>query len=275
MEHCFDAIILAKGAPVQCSDGTIVMCAIALSEQFGLVRLYPLSVSADSDIRVWSIVSVKARRSQKDNRKESWRVMKCLQSGAVTCRDEKNSILNACVLKSGTQDPIAYQNATRASICIVKSTSAVGFSMMPRSESDFCNHDPEETWVMTQSNYPFKPYIYWTSVQGVEHKTHVVAQEVYVGMHKNASCPARIFENMHLGDRDYEHWIVLGNCKDRRNVWVAPHIHRLKKTLLTTRLNFPIFDGKSDAWPYLTQEDVNAKDAGQQMTFAFITDATQ
>jgi hypothetical protein len=271
IEHDFDAIILAKGAPVRTSEGCIVMCAIALSEKHGIVRLYPLSVDANREIGIWSVVRVRARRSTKDNRKESWRVLECEAVKTIQNRDEKVDLLDACILKSGTVDPIAYQNEHKASICVVKSSEPLGFAMMPRSGSDLTEFDPEETWIMTQDNYPFKPYLFWTSVQGSKHNTHLVAQEVYVGMTKNASCPSRVFEYMHLTDRDYEHWIVLGNMKDRRNVWVAPHVHRLKKTAFRMPLSFTTNDGRSDGWPYLQQEAGNAKDAGPQMQFAFIT----
>ena len=274
MECSFDAIVLPKGAPVKTSDGAVVMCAIAVSELHGLVRLYPLTVDGNKSVSVWSKVVINARKSQRDNRRESWRVVGCEHVKQVECRNEKEDILNSCILRSGTVDPIAYQNERKSSICVVKSSGCMGFALVPRAESELSAFDYEETWIMTQDNYPLKPYLVWNSFQGSEHKTHLVAQEVYVGMSKNASCPARIFENMRLGDPDYEHWIILGNMKDRRNVWVAPHVHRLKKTAFRTRLNLPTQDGLSEGWPYLQQEECNAKDVGPQMTFAFITGGT-
>lgn len=264
----FEATILAKGAPVQKSDGERVMCAIAVSPQLGLVRLYPLKVS--EDVCVWSKVAVVARRSNKDNRRESWRVIECEPIGKVSDSPSKRDLLEACILKSGTIPPTKYQNDVRASICIVKPKGPLGMSLEPRCDEDFCEHDPEESWVYTQNEMPYKPYVIWRSVQGSEHKSHVVAQEAYMGMLNNSACPSKVFDNMRIGDPDYEHWLVLGNMKDKRNIWLVPHIHRLKKTASRTLSSLLINNGSGDAWPYLTQEEVNAKDAGRQPMLPFI-----
>jgi hypothetical protein len=269
----FEATIIAKGAPVKTSDGHRVMCAIAVSRDYGLVRFYPLDVL--DEVRVWSQIEVVARRSNKDNRRESWRVTKSVHISDIKDRDARIDLLDACVLHSGTKDPIKYQNENQASICVVKPHGYVGVALEPRDKDDHCVHDPEETWVYTQDEMPFKPYITWTSVQEGKHKSHVVAQEVYVGMLNNSSSPMRVFENMRVGDPDYQHWLVLGNLKDRRNVWVVPHLHRFKKTDMRTRSSLLTSNGSGDAWPYLTQEAINAKDAGPQMMLPFITSFTE
>lgn len=271
MLNQMEVTVLAKGAPVKCSSGEISMCAIAVGD-IGLIRIYPLTVTNDSDVKVWSRIVVKARRSNKDPRHESWRSEYCEVIGSIDRPQEKSEILNDCILRSGDKDPIAYQNENRSSIAVVKSSQYLGAGLLPRQPDDFHDFNEQESWVMTQDNYPFKPYIFWKSTQGGEHKTHILAQEVYVGMRSFSATPFRVFENMRIGDPDYEHWMVLGNMKDRRNVWVCPHLHRLKKTSFTTNLNLLIDDGKREGWPYLRQEESNAKDVGPQMQFQFTTD---
>jgi hypothetical protein len=248
----------------------ISMCAIGVSDEFGLVRLYPLTFEHTSDVKVWSQVSVTARRSQSDNRRESWRIEESSVVGKIECAQRKSEIIDSCILKSGSVDPIVYQNQNRASIAVVKASLRVGCSLKPRD-----NKEPDPTsddcwWGMTQAEYPYKPYLIWESDQGGLHETHVVAQEAYVGMLKNSSAPFRIFENMRIGDADYQHWLVLGNMKDRRNVWVCPHVHRLKKTSFDIATSLPIFDGENADWPYLKQEAIDAKDAGPQLILPFI-----
>lgn len=265
MNQKFTAIILAKGAPNRTSTGLISMCAIALSEDIGLVRLYPLTFDDNADVSVWSVVSVEARRSSKDNRKESWRIESTELIGKIQTATEKSSILNACVLKSGMEDPISFQNKNRASIAVVKTELPIGCGLKPRKDQE-PQLEEDDSWCMMQSNYPFKPYLLWTSTQGGEHGTHIVAQEVYYGMSKNPSSPFRVFENMRIGDDDYQHWLVLGNMKDRRNVWVCPHVHRLKKSNIENVLGFSGSFGLDKNWPYLTQEAINEKDPGLQLT---------
>ena len=269
-----EAVILAKGAPVRTSEGKVAMCAIAVSEVFGLIRLYPLAVMQDVDVRVWSVVRVTARRSTKDSRTESWRTVDCQAVGLLQDSEAKSQLLNDCLLRSGSDDPIKYQNERRGSIAIVKADGAVGCGLRPREAVEQPQQDADEPWVLTQDQHPLKPYLFWRSVQGVQHETHLLAQEVYMGLQRNASTPFRVFENMHVGDPDFEHWLVLGNMRDRRTVWVCPHLHRLKKTISRIRTSFLTFDGRGDDWPYLTQEAVNAKDAGPQKTFTFTTSDT-
>jgi hypothetical protein len=267
----FTATILAKGAPVATSAGKVTMCAIGLTEEFGLVRLYPLTVGQDVAVRVWSIVAASARRSKKDTRRESWRVESCEPVDAVKDSRRKAEILEQCVLHSGTVDPVNYQNEEQASIAVVRPSGPVGCALVPRPHLQD-DEDREDAWVMVQKQHPFKPMLIWNSHQGKEHTTHVLAQEIYMGLQRFASMPFRVFENLRIGDPDYQHWLVLGNMKDRRNVWVCPHVHRLKKTAETMRLSYGIPDGSPAGWPYCRQEEINARDAGRQRRFTFITD---
>lgn len=271
MDQSMEVTVLAKGAPVRTSSGDISMCAIAVGP-IGLVRLYPLTVTEHKEIKVWSRIAITARRSNKDYRKESWRITSCKLVGSLEHPQAKADLLDSCLLKSGITDPIKYQNEHKASIAVVKSSEYLGGGLLAREEDDFTDFDEDESWVMTQSNYPFKPYLFWKSIQGGKHQTHLLAQEVYVGMKNLSATPFRVFENMHIGDADYDHWMILGNMKDRPNVWVCPHLHRLKKTSFITSLSLPMIDGESEGWPYCKQEDRNAKDVGPQMLLPFITD---
>jgi len=273
MEIETDAIILAKGAPNKCRDGRTVMCAIALSERLGLIRIYPLEVTGPGGIGIWSKVSLVLSHSKTDQRSESYRLFDYTVVGELKNREEKRDLLESCILKSGNKDPIDYQNERRKSIAVVRGEGRVGSSLVPRdSVSGGPPEIDEDGFAMAQSEFPYKPYIEWTSIQGKSHRTHLVGQEVYMGMLNNQSTPYRIFENMHIGDRDYDHWLILGNMKDRRNVWVAAHVHRQKKTAQQPMFtNSWIDDGRPKDWPYETQEVVNAKPAEDYPLFSYIT----
>jgi hypothetical protein len=268
-----DAIIIAKGAPNQCRDGRKVMCAIGVSESLGLIRLYPLSVTNDGDISIWSIVRLSLSISNTDNRRESYRVGSYEVIGKMESPHEKHGLLESCILQSGAQDPIDYQNERRKSIAVVKSLGPVGASLTPREAAGGSRDtDGDDGFVMTQADFPFKPYVQWTSEQGKPHTTHLVGQEVYMGMARNQSTPFRIFENLRIGDRDYDHWLVLGNMKDRRNVWVAAHLHRQKKIVQRPMFtSLWITDGTSEGWPYETQEATDARFAEKCPLLNFTT----
>jgi hypothetical protein len=265
-----DCIILGKGAPNICKDGSKTMCCIGLSSQYGLIRLYPLSVTQDGDVKVWSKLRI-AMEKRSDSRAESYRLVDHQFLGLIDSRDDKSEILNSCCLKSGIEDPITYQNKKQASICVVKPINRIGTLLEPRDVEDSSDADESEFWVRPQCSFPYKPFIKWTSIQGGSHTSHLVGQEVYCGMLNNSQSPHRIFENMRVGDPDYEHWLVLGNMRSRRNVWVVVHLHRLKKTLSTIPLSFTTTDGAKDAWPYLSQEGRNASDVDRQLRLNFTT----
>lgn len=66
-------VVLAKGAPNRTQDGRTTMCSIVLSDELGLIRLYPLSVIGNQEVKVWTRIRCEVIRSQKDNRAEAFR----------------------------------------------------------------------------------------------------------------------------------------------------------------------------------------------------------
>lgn len=264
------ATVIAKGAPNRCSDGRTTMCCIGASETHGLVRFYPLSVANHGSIKLWATADFDCCKSPKDNRDESWRIESVRVVGEIRRPEDKRQLIEDCVLRSGTIDPIDYQNERRKSIAIIKPNGPVGCALVPRENvSKVPPGTDEDGFAMSQSEYPFKPYIVWQSVQGKEHRSQLVGQEIYEGMRHYCSTPMRVFENARIGDPDYSHWLVMGNMKDRRNNWVVAHLHRQKKIASTIPLSLPTATGRREGWPYCEQEVGNAKGAEAQKLFAF------
>lgn len=258
-------VVLGVGAPNDCRDGKKTMCAIVLSDQLGLIRIYP--IDAAHQFKVWSRVALSIERHAKDNRHESYRLVTYLVTGCIELPEEKREILNACILKSGGDDPCAYQNKLKKSIALVKLRWGSVSAALDQRTPEIAKDDEEFNWIVTQAKHWNKPYIVWTSEQGVKHTTHLVGREVYEGLRKNPETPWNIFNNMRLNVPDYEAWLLLGNMRDRRNVWVGVHLHRLKKSALpSTACFFTIRDGKPDAWPYCEQETSNVRVVEKQLT---------
>lgn len=265
-------IILGVGAPNQCADGSKTMCAIVLSEELGLIRVYP--IPAELRFCVWSRVELEMDRSASDNRKESYKLQSFNVSNCIEDSETKREILNTCVLRSGTLDPIHYQNERRSSIALVKLSWGNVEIALSQRVPDLGAHNAECQWIVVQGRHWNKPYLQWTSEQGVSHKTHLVGREVYEGLRKNPDQPWNIFNNMRINSPDYEVWLLLGNMRDRRNVWVAPHVHRLKKNAFHSMPLFStIRDGKPSEWPYCEQADFNASVVDDQLEL-FTTDFT-
>jgi hypothetical protein len=94
-----------------------------------------------------------------------------------------------------------------------------------------------------------------------------------MGLQNNPTRPMAIYENMGVAVPDFQHWLLLGNMKDRRNVWVGVHLHRLKKQSCGS---IPLFcairNGKPAAWPYCAQETSNVAVVDNQLEM-FTTEA--
>jgi len=267
-----NGIVMGVGAPNICRDGKKTMCAILLSEQLGFVRIYPLP--ANERFSVWSRLRVEVERTQGDTRAESYKVRYHEVTAApITDANQKREILNACILKSGIQDCQEYMNERRASIAMIKLRRETVSAAMDMKVPAPLPDDYEYAWIMTQAQHWQKPYLQWQSEQGKMHKTHLVAREVYEGLRKNPNEPWSIYNNMRIGNPDYEHWLLLGNMRNHRNVWVGVHLHRLKKP---TSGSIPLFsmirDGKPEGWPYCEQETSNVHVADNQQLL-FTTEA--
>lgn len=266
-----EGIILGVGAPVVCRDGKLTMCAILLSEKLGLVRVFP--IPAEKRFPVWATVDCEVERSATDNRNESYKLLSFnIIRDAIQDASYKREILNACILKSGGDDPIDYMNQGKSSIAMVKLEWNDGTEFtLSRREFD-CSNDSEYGWISAQSQFPVKPYMTWRSTQGKSHTTHLLGREVYETLRKNTSSPWDLFNNMKVNNPDYEHWLLLGNMKNRRNVWVGVHLHRLKNDLSgSIPLFSTITDGKPSGWPYCRQEEANVPFVGNQQLM-FTTD---
>jgi len=250
-------IIMGVGAPNDSKAAGKSMCAILLSRELGFVRIYP--IPASESFPVWSMVSCVVEKGN-DNRSESFKLISYEITDHISEPETKREILNRCVLKSGSDDPIDYQNTIRRSIFMIRpSWGDVEVSLSQKIPS-ISPDDEECGWIVTQGRHWIKPYIQWTSDQGKEHKSHLGGREIYEGIRNNPHSPWNLMNNLQISNPDWEHWMLMGNMKDRRNVWLCVHLHRLKKCASgsTPLFSHPII-GDADEWPYTQQEDSNVE----------------
>lgn len=266
-------IIIGIGAPNRCRDGLSTQCAIGLSKDIGLFRIYPIKVN--TGVSVWSECNIDAIQNPKDGRAESWKVQSISATGnKITDPHEKASMLDDCILLSGDNDPIDYQNKNRASVAVIKPDLESGFISRGDLEQPPEYTESEDAWIYCQKESPYKPYISWRSHIGKQHKSHLVAHEAYEWIRKNPIRPHALFDNMHFINPDFDHWFVMGNMNNRRNVWVVVHVHRIKRPINYSMLHyFADHNGKTGAWPYLKKEAENVKRVeDRQMSLMFITE---
>jgi hypothetical protein len=259
-------IVLGIGAPNRAKDGRAVQCGIVLGDDHGLCRVYADFGGVMDRIRVWDRIECEVHIRSSDSRAESWKLVKSETYGKVQNSDEKRSILESCVLRCGDEDPIEFLNRERRSIGLIRqATTGIGYGMEVREFGE----SPD--WVMAQCETPQRPYIWWRSRAGKKHDHQLCSHEAYEWIRKNPSATSQLWTNLRIEDIDYTKWLLVGNTKDHRNVWVVVHVHRLKKTTQQPTLaSFSISDGRPSGWPYLPLEDLRARrdaSTGQRLLF--------
>jgi len=263
-------VILAKGAPNRLKDGRETQCAIAVSPHLGLIRIYPLHPFENMDVKIWSVCDIEMEKHDKDTRDETYKPSSIKSISKMDDREDRRLLLEKCSIGTGDIDPINFQNNEKKSIIVMKAPKEMGAAMPYRE----CDDPDEETFgaIKCQRDFPYKPMISWTSLQGVNHETNIVGQEVYEYLRCNTQTPFRLFENLQISNPDYEKWLVLGTLVNRRNVWCCPHIHRIKKSVSgSIPLFLPMFDGVEGDWPYSKTGGRNVKPAGPQMEMNLFT----
>lgn len=261
-----NGIVLGIGAPNRTADGRAVQCGIVLGDEHGLCRIYADYGGVMSRVSLWDRICCRAHVHAGDNRMESWKLDHVDVVGKVESSSQKRAILDSCVLRCGGEDPIDFMNRERRSVGIVRqSVTGIGYAMEVRE------FDESPDWVMTQRETPQRPYIRWRSQAGKSHDQQLCAHEAYEWLRKNPSNTSQLWSNLRIEDIDYTKWLLLGNTKDKRNVWVVVHVHRLKKTTQQPTLaSCGMGDGRPSGWPYLPQEDIRARrvaSTGQQLLF--------
>ena len=248
---------MGVGAPNESKTLGKTMCAIILTKDLGFIRVYP--IPAEIDFPVWGEVEFTTTKGN-DPRTESHKMESFSIIGKINDPSTKREILNSCVLKSGMDDPMEFQNNLKKSIFMVRPSWGDVEVTLTQKIPSISPDDEECGWIVTQGRHWMKPYVKWTSDQGKEHSSHLGGREIYEGIRNNPHSPWNLMNNIQIMNPDYEHWLLMGNMKDKRNVWLCVHLHRLKKETCgsTPLFSHPII-GKDSAWPYSEQKDSNVE----------------
>lgn len=254
---CINCLVIGIGSPNRAGDGRIVQCAIAVSEEHGLIRFFADYQGHMSKVSVWDRCFAKLERTPKDSRQESFKLLNVDVVGKVDKPFEKRSILDRLILRTEPEDPIDWLNDRKMSIAVIKPDQ---FNF----EFGIENRKAEEPddWFVTSKDLPHRARLTWRSETGGQHQSHICAHEVMEGLRNNIATPFKVFDNMQVSNPDYDKWLVIGTMVKHRNVWLAIHVHRLKKTTQQAIVSSSwIHGGRGDGWPYLNREVRRVKNA--------------
>jgi hypothetical protein len=256
-ELALSCLIIGIGSPNRAHDGRVVQCAIAVSEELGLIRFFADYRGIMSKASVWDRCLVRLQKTSKDSREESFKLLEIDVVGNLNCSFEKRSILNSLVLQPANCDPVDYQNDRLMSIAVVKPAQQ-DFEFAIENKP---TEEPED-WFVTAKDLPHRARMTWRAVDGKQHQSHICAHEVMEGLRKNIASPWQVFNNMQVSNTDYEKWLVLGTMVKHRSSWLIVHVHRLKKTnQQAIGSNLWTSDGRKDGWPYFNKEARRVRNA--------------
>jgi hypothetical protein len=270
-----ELIILGRGSPNKTKDGRKTLCAIGLSKEIGLVRVYPVNAEA-RQFRLWNRIKVKLKKNEKDNRPESFyldhdfysqpsqiKVVETIKDSA-----DKLQILDSCELQSGETDPIDFCNQNKMSIALVRPEKNQIWGVVKPNDRQRNDRpeDGEQEWLPTQEQAPFIYQIGWQSIQGKNHTQSVVSFEFHEAQRKFEATPYALLDNAKISSKDYQKWFLLGNQNNKRNSFLIVHVHRFLEHDQGFMLPCcDILSGNPAGWPYFVTGGRNVKNVGPQM----------
>lgn len=236
-----DLTVLGNAVPDSISDDRITVCTVGYAPSHGLVRIYP--VPPRSPMKRWNVVSVPLERNPRDSRAESWKIQgsrgewdriaqKIVLRGSLVKKQEKVELVSKLLGMFGG-DCIEDFNDRRVSLGMVR-PSAMSCALEKRTD-----HDPMiQTTLegakpfLTVKNYPFRPMLTYRCAScrtKNPHNQEIVEWGVFEGMRQNPAHPEKVFENLHIGEKDYDSTLLVGNMNWNRNSFLVVSIFRFKR----------------------------------------------
>lgn len=251
-----DMIVLGHGAPntLKKLGGRQGRCVCLWSKEKGYCRIYPVPYQFLSD---WQIIDVKVIKSNTDNRKNSYAVYHYLEDWLDlgkniqfhwTKTPRGKRIKKKLNRKEWIQ--LSKELAKDTMSKIIEEKESFGIIKPKNIDLILEQNDKREKsggqlnlfaedlddLIMNQSDYRYIPKIVYDCegecTAKSQHKQKIVSWEAYAYMKKNPDslkhCE-KIKKGYHIGDPNYEHYILVGNIKNYPKSYIVVKLIRFKK----------------------------------------------
>lgn len=231
-----DLVILGRGAPDELKDGRVAVCVAGWSRTLGFVRVYPTRLS--SPLKQWSVVSVQVEKNPSDSRSESWKIVGSASEWerldrnirVIGTLDREGRTALIPTLVSGC---VSDLNDAHTSLGIVRPSAIRGY-LSPRED---VVHSVQTTLLggslpRTKVNYAMRPRVVYrcSACQSQqEHDQQIIEIGCYEWFRKNPGKEQQVFENLRLGDPNYEKFLLVGNQANHRTSYIVIGVIRWKK----------------------------------------------
>lgn len=232
-----DVVILGRAAPEELSDRRQSSCTGAWSKHRGFIRLYPIDPTVGLFSR-WSMVNVEVKKNPQDTRYESWKLAAQDQNECVEKIGEYPRNKRATLLHELEDECVKDINEAGRSLGIVKLDEVPSLEFEPWGEEDTVQSrlfEAIEEWrPETREEFNDEIRVEFTcsgckTQQGYHNKT-LLEWGAYMGKSKNnLKDPGELEKFYNIGDKDYRHWIFVGNQANQRSSFIAINLIWLKK----------------------------------------------
>ena len=237
VETLKDVVILGRAAPETLSGSRLTVCTGAWSEHLGFIRLYPCDPEDDLFSR-WDVIDVEVCRNPQDNRDESWKLARSDQASCITKTGEYTKEQRAALLTHVSDDCVEDIKERGRSLGVVQPKSISGLEFKDWDDDDGTIQtrlfeEKDEWQPETRDEFDQEIRVEFTcpgckTKQGYHNKT-LLEWGAYLGAEKNdLSAGSELEEFYNLNDKDYKHWIFVGNQNNHRTSFIAINILWMK-----------------------------------------------
>ena len=235
-------IVIGESVPDELKDKRKMMCTACYSEEYGLIRIYPVPPRAQ--MRRWDKVSIPLERNPQDTRTESWKIESSrLEWNALSEkiryhgrleRQEWVRLVHTLYDRYGV-DCIEDLNDNRSSLGIVKP-----YILRAWMEERGDKYDPTIQFTL-DSDDPFYTIRNYTLQPRMKYRCHdchaqnphnqqILEWGVYEWIRKHPHQAEKFVTNLRLFDRQYDKYFLVGNNFKYRNSFMVISVFRFKRT---------------------------------------------
>jgi hypothetical protein len=230
-----DFVLLGRTVPEESKKyGHRVCCAGYSRELRQLLRVYPLPVQ--NRLKQWNQLTAELERPGDDSRVESWAVKgRSLENVTALCDVNRREFRH--VLEDLVSPSIFALNEQRRSLGIVRPVDISAGFMDRRC----CSH-PFQRRLFDADDHHFGakaidiiPVLRFDDEHG-EHLLQVRELGVYEFLRKHRENASQVWQNLRIGNGDYEHLLLVGNMNRFRNAWLVISIFAYRRSPIAITL---------------------------------------
>jgi hypothetical protein len=224
-------VVLGRAAP-ELYKGRQSATVIGYSKKHGFIRLYPTRI--DSPLKQWSIADVEVEKSPTDKRRESWRLLG--SKDAKNWEHLNRKIKVAGMLSHKGRIMLAKRLAgslesleNSGSIALVKPQNIT--PIIERAGQRKIQKTLTQFDIINKDDYEARLFLEYSCGKLCRklHRHWVIEWGVYEALRKNPGKPEKMLADLHLNDKRYDKYLLLGSKRGNRKEFVIVSVLRFKQ----------------------------------------------